>query len=86
MAASFTTALFSQVRLLFPEEGLVYDYKLDDAGLSSTEEELDEEVPKEVKYLIFNSRLGNLGGGTRKQHSPTGFGRIFSSRTKKKGL
>lgn len=86
MAAGFTTALFSQIRLLFPEEGLVYDYKLDDAGLSSTEEDVDEEVIREVKYFIFNSKLGNLGGGTRKQHSPTGFGRIFSSRANKKGL
>lgn len=86
MAARFITALFSQIRLLFPEEGLVYDYKLDDAGLSSTEEDLDEDVRKEVKYLTFNSKLGNLGGGTRKLHSPTGFGRIFSLRAKKKGL
>lgn len=64
-SAEFTTALFSQIRLLFPEEGLVYDYKLDDAGLSSTED-VDEEVPSEVKYLIFNSKLGNLGRRTRK--------------------
>ncbi|KAL1764432.1 dynein heavy chain 1, axonemal [Sigmodon hispidus] len=33
-----------QVRLRFPEEGLVYDYRLDDAGISSsTEEEEDED-------------------------------------------
>ncbi|NXM42418.1 DYH1 protein, partial [Gymnorhina tibicen] len=37
-----------RVRLLFPEEGLVYDYKLDDAGLSSTEEDMDEEVVRET--------------------------------------
>ncbi|NWT16478.1 DYH1 protein, partial [Vireo altiloquus] len=34
-----------RIRLQMPEEGLVYDYKLDDAGLSSTEEDLDEETP-----------------------------------------
>uniref|UniRef100_A0A8C5T8B7 Dynein axonemal heavy chain 1 n=1 Tax=Malurus cyaneus samueli TaxID=2593467 RepID=A0A8C5T8B7_9PASS len=32
-----------RMRLLFPEEGLVYDYRLDDAGLSSIEEDFDEE-------------------------------------------
>nr|XP_021152153.1 dynein heavy chain 1, axonemal [Columba livia] len=37
-----------KIQLLFPEEGLVYDYKLYDAGLSSPEEDLDEEVIKEV--------------------------------------
>ncbi|XP_053845413.1 dynein axonemal heavy chain 1 [Vidua macroura] len=42
-----------RVRLLFPEEGLVYDYKLDDAGLSSTEEDLDEEVPREVHWEVW---------------------------------
>lgn len=39
----------TQIQLLFPEEGLVYDYKLDDAGLSSAEEDLEEEIVKEVK-------------------------------------
>lgn len=84
-SAEFTTPLFSQIRLPFPEEGLVYDYKLDDGGLSSTED-LDEDIPSVVKCFIFNSKLSNLGGGTRKQHSATGFGRIFSSRAMKKGL
>lgn len=65
MAARFTTALFSQVKLLFPEEGLVYDYKLNDAGLSSTED-VDEDDSGEVKYFIFNSKLGNLGEETTK--------------------
>jgi len=48
VAARFTVALFSQIQLLFPEEGLVYDYKLS-AGLSSTEDDLDEDVVWEVK-------------------------------------
>ncbi|NXU12627.1 DYH1 protein, partial [Pardalotus punctatus] len=33
------------IQLRFPEKGLVYDYKLNDAGLSSTEEDVDEETP-----------------------------------------
>ncbi|KAM6256563.1 LOW QUALITY PROTEIN: dynein axonemal heavy chain 1 [Porphyrio hochstetteri] len=37
-----------KLQLLFPEEGLVYDYKLCDAGLSSAEDDLDEEVVREV--------------------------------------
>ncbi|NXN51379.1 DYH1 protein, partial [Rynchops niger] len=37
-----------KIQLLFPEEGLVYDYKLYDAGLSGAEDDLDEEVIKEV--------------------------------------
>ncbi|XP_037242845.1 dynein heavy chain 1, axonemal [Falco rusticolus] len=36
-----------KIQLLFPEEGLVYDYKLYDAGLSSAEDDLDE-VAREV--------------------------------------
>ncbi|KAH1168316.1 dynein axonemal heavy chain 1 [Mauremys mutica] len=40
-----------QIQLLFPEEGLVYDYKLDDAGLSNPEEDIDEDVVKEVGWV-----------------------------------
>ncbi|NWV36400.1 DYH1 protein, partial [Grantiella picta] len=32
-----------RIQLRFPDAGLVYDYKLDDAGISSTEEDVDEE-------------------------------------------
>nr|XP_009665828.1 PREDICTED: dynein heavy chain 1, axonemal [Struthio camelus australis] len=39
-----------KIQLLFPEEGLVYDYKLDDAGLSSAEDDLDEEIIREVRW------------------------------------
>ncbi|NXE09964.1 DYH1 protein, partial [Lophotis ruficrista] len=39
-----------KIQLLFPEEGLVYDYKLYDAGLSSAENDLDEEVIREVRW------------------------------------
>ncbi|NWW95122.1 DYH1 protein, partial [Rhynochetos jubatus] len=39
-----------KIQLLFPEEGLVYDYKLYDAGLSSAEDDVDEEVMREVRW------------------------------------
>lgn len=31
------------MKLGFPEDGLVYDYRLDDAGISSTEDDDDDE-------------------------------------------
>lgn len=31
------------MKLLFPEDGLVFDYRLDDAGISNTEDDDDEE-------------------------------------------
>ncbi|NXX05401.1 DYH1 protein, partial [Larus smithsonianus] len=49
-----------KIQLLFPEEGLVYDYKLYDAGLSSAEDDLDEEVVKEVcweKWLDSSAKF-----------------------------
>ncbi|XP_072203968.1 dynein axonemal heavy chain 1 [Excalfactoria chinensis] len=38
-----------KIQLLFPEEGLVYDYKLT-AGFSSSEDDLDEDVVWEVRW------------------------------------
>lgn len=35
-----------QIHLCFPEEALVYDYRLDDAGISNFEEEDEEEERK----------------------------------------
>ncbi|XP_060621830.2 dynein axonemal heavy chain 1 [Anolis sagrei] len=37
-----------KIKILFPEEGLVYDYKLDDTGISSAEDDEDEDVIKKV--------------------------------------
>ncbi|XP_075430348.1 dynein axonemal heavy chain 1 isoform X2 [Ascaphus truei] len=37
-----------QALMQFPEEGLVYDYMLDDTGISSTVEEEEEDVQKKV--------------------------------------
>lgn len=34
---------FCQVRLHFPKEGLVFDYRLDDAGISSIEDDEDDD-------------------------------------------
>lgn len=39
-----------QVTLLFPEEGLVYDYVLDDAGISSTAEDEDDDTQRKVRH------------------------------------
>lgn len=38
----------SQITMLFPEEGLVFDYRLEDAGISNTNDEEDEEEGKQV--------------------------------------
>lgn len=48
------TVCFSlpQIGLLFPDDGLVYDYQLDDAGISNIEEEEDEDVINEVKEIF----------------------------------
>ncbi|XP_069062696.1 dynein axonemal heavy chain 1 [Pleurodeles waltl] len=40
-----------KIKLLFPAEGLVYDYMLDDAGISSTAEEEDDEGEKKVSWV-----------------------------------
>ncbi|OXB71351.1 UNVERIFIED_CONTAM: hypothetical protein H355_012757 [Colinus virginianus] len=50
--------------LLFPEEGLVYDYKLN-AGLSSAEDDLDEDIIREVKEFTSISKMRNLREGLR---------------------
>ena len=51
---------------MFPAEGLVYDYKLDDAGISSSkgDELMEDEVPekKEVLLLSQKEKCLNLQG------------------------
>uniref|UniRef100_A0A8C3K8B9 Dynein axonemal heavy chain 1 n=1 Tax=Calidris pygmaea TaxID=425635 RepID=A0A8C3K8B9_9CHAR len=42
--SSWLREKMAKEKLLFPEEGLVYDYKLNDAGLSSAEDDLDEDA------------------------------------------
>lgn len=37
-----------QIKLCFPEEGLVYDYQLDDAGISILSDEEDEDKGRKV--------------------------------------
>lgn len=41
------------MRMQFPDEGLVYDYKLDDAGISSIEDDEDEDNEKKVRLSLF---------------------------------
>ncbi|XP_073447685.1 dynein axonemal heavy chain 1 [Aquarana catesbeiana] len=40
-----------KVALLFPEEGLVYDYVLDDAGISSNAEDEDDDTQRKVRWV-----------------------------------
>ncbi|XP_053577059.1 dynein axonemal heavy chain 1 [Bombina bombina] len=42
-----------QAGMLFPEPGLVYDYRLDDAGISSAAEEDDEDTKKKVCWVTW---------------------------------
>lgn len=35
--------LFTQVKMLFPEEGLVYDYQLQDGGVSNSNNDGDDD-------------------------------------------
>ncbi|EDL24804.1 mCG3819, partial [Mus musculus] len=48
-----------QVKLGFPEDGLVYDYRLDDAGISSTEDDDEEEDENKqvswVKWMDYSA-------------------------------
>lgn len=43
--------------LCFPEEGLVYDYRLDDAGISHPEEDEDETNKRKVSTFPFFNKL-----------------------------
>ncbi|XP_075039903.1 dynein axonemal heavy chain 1 [Mixophyes fleayi] len=40
-----------KVAMLFPEEGLVYDYTLDDGGISSTAEDEEEDTQRMVRWV-----------------------------------
>ncbi|XP_067102135.1 dynein axonemal heavy chain 1 [Osmerus mordax] len=42
-----------KIGLLFPQEGLVYDYQLDDAGISNFTEEEEEEKGRKVKWVSW---------------------------------
>lgn len=52
----FKYIIVFQVQLCFPEEGLVYDYHLDDAGISRFDDEEDEKgrkVRKQFSLLLW---------------------------------
>ncbi|KAL8212347.1 UNVERIFIED_CONTAM: Dynein heavy chain 1, axonemal [Gekko kuhli] len=42
-----------EIGLLFPDEGLIYDYQLDDVGISNIEEEEDEDAVSEVGWVSW---------------------------------
>ena len=50
-----------QVALLFPEEGLVFDYRLEDGGISSTSDDDDEE--EEGKQVMEEQHGEGVRGG-----------------------
>ena len=52
-----------QVALLFPEEGLVFDYRLEDGGISSTSDDDDEE--EEGKQVMEEQHGEGVRGGRR---------------------
>lgn len=47
---------------MFPAEGLVYDYKLDDAGISSSksDELMEDEVPERKEVLLLSQKEKSL--------------------------
>ena len=53
---------FSQLSLPFPETGLIYDYRLDDAGISlpALEEDEEEELKKRNVCIIISTSINSL--------------------------
>ena len=43
-----------QISMPFPDEGLVYDYRLDDGGASKTKEDEEEEESKKTKVHVLH--------------------------------
>ncbi|XP_053339456.1 dynein axonemal heavy chain 1 [Clarias gariepinus] len=48
-----------KIQLCFPEEGLVYDYRLDDAGITLRQED-EEEVKKKVQWVNWMNYASNI--------------------------
>lgn len=46
-----------QVEMCFPEEDMVYDYRLDDAGVSRKDED-EEEEDRKVNHALWQLSLG----------------------------
>ena len=49
--------LFLQIKIPFPESGLIYDYKLDDAGITQTTPDDDEDEGEDKKQKVQYSHL-----------------------------
>ncbi|OCT85694.1 dynein heavy chain 1, axonemal [Xenopus laevis] len=49
-----------KIAMLFPEQGLVHDYMLDDAGISSASEEDEEDVQKPVRWVNWMDSAGSF--------------------------
>ena len=56
---------------MFPAEGMVYDYKLDDAGISSSksDELMDDEVPERKEVLLLSQKEKSLNLQGKKSHT-----------------
>uniref|UniRef100_A0A8C9ZPR8 Dynein axonemal heavy chain 1 n=1 Tax=Sander lucioperca TaxID=283035 RepID=A0A8C9ZPR8_SANLU len=52
-----------KIQLCFPEEAMVYDYRLDDAGISNFEDEDEDEERKVNRLCIFVLCIGPTGTG-----------------------
>ncbi|XP_029991393.1 dynein heavy chain 1, axonemal [Sphaeramia orbicularis] len=48
------------IQLCFPEEGLVYDYNLDDAGISSLKEDDEEDTDRKVQWVSWMKYAQNV--------------------------
>ncbi|XP_027011591.1 dynein axonemal heavy chain 1 isoform X2 [Tachysurus fulvidraco] len=49
-----------KIQLCFPEEGLVYDYQLDDAGISHLYEDEEDAERREVKWVNWMQYINNI--------------------------
>lgn len=52
---TYTFYFHLQIKLLFPEEGQVYDFMLDDADICSTVVSLDEDDEASHKVLYYEN-------------------------------
>ncbi|KAM9856968.1 dynein axonemal heavy chain 1 [Aulostomus maculatus] len=50
----------NKIHLCFPEDGLVYDYRLDDAGISQVEDDEDDDKDREVRWVNWIKNEKNI--------------------------
>ena len=57
-----TQHVYSQISLLFPEKGLVYDYQLDDGGITKAEKRGDVDLDDD-EVLDESGKVGYFDNG-----------------------